>query len=124
MTWIATMYPKLRRDALAIFRAALRAADPQEGIRRALPQFQHLLDPSYDHIYVIGAGKASAAMAHAVERILKNRITSGLINTKHGHLAKLKRIQTTSAPIPCPTKPVSMAPAVLPKSPRRPPKMT
>ena len=96
------MYPKLRRDALAIFRAALRAADPQEGIRRAQPQFQHLLDPSYDHIYVIGAGKASAAMAQAVERILAKRITSGLINTKHGHLAKLKRIQLNECAHPVP----------------------
>ena len=96
------MYAKLRRDALAIFRAALRAADPQEGIRRALPQFQHLLDPSYDHIYVVGAGKASAAMAQAVERILAKRITSGLINTKHGHLAKLKRIQLNECAHPVP----------------------
>ena len=96
------MYPKLRRDALAIFRAALRAADPQEGIRRAQPQFQHLLDQSYDHIYVVGAGKASAAMAQAVERILAKRITSGLINTKYGHLAKLKRIQLNECAHPVP----------------------
>ena len=102
MTWTVTMYSKLRRDALAIFRAALRAADPQEGIRRAQPQFQYLLDPSYDHIYVVGAGKASAAMAQAVERILKNRITSGLINTKHGHLAKLKRIALNECAHPVP----------------------
>ena len=96
------MYPKLRRDALAIFRAALRAADPQEGIRRAQPQFQHLLDQSYDHIYVVGAGKASAGMAQAVERILAKRITGGLINTKYGHLAKLKRIQLNECAHPVP----------------------
>ncbi len=96
------MYTKLRRDALAIFRAALRAADPQEGIRRALPQFQHLLDQPHEHIYVVGAGKASAAMAQAVERILKHRITSGLINTKHGHLAKLKRIELNECAHPVP----------------------
>ncbi len=96
------MYAKLRRDALAIFRAALRAADPQEGIRRALPQFQDLIDSSYEHVYVIGAGKASAAMAVAVERILGKRITSGLINTKHGHLAKLKRIALNECAHPVP----------------------
>lgn len=96
------MYPKLRRDALAIFRAALRAADPQEGIRRAQPQFQHLLDQTYQHIYVVGAGKASAAMAQAIERILKHRITNGLINTKHGHLAKLKRLELNECAHPVP----------------------
>lgn len=96
------MYAKLRRDALGIFRAALRAADPQEGIRRALPQFQKLIDRDFDHIYVVGAGKASAAMAVAVERILGKRITGGLINTKHGHLAKLKRIELNECAHPVP----------------------
>jgi len=92
----------LRRDALAIFRAALRAADPREGIRRARPQFQDLLDLPYEHIYVVGAGKASAAMALEVESILGRRITSGLINTKHGHLAKLKRIELNECAHPVP----------------------
>jgi hydroxypyruvate reductase len=96
------MYAKLRRDALGIFRAALRAADPQEGIRRALPQFESLLNQPHDHIYVVGAGKASAAMALAVERILGRRITGGLINTKHGHLAKLKRIDLNECAHPVP----------------------
>ncbi len=96
------MYAKLRRDALAIFRAALRAADPQEGIRRAQPQFQSLLDRDFDHVYVVGAGKASAAMAQAVERIFGRRITAGLINTKHGHLAKLKRIELNECAHPVP----------------------
>lgn len=96
------MYAKLRRDALGIFRAALRAADPQEGIRRALPQFQALLDQPHEHVYVVGAGKASAAMAVAVERILGRRITGGLINTKHGHLAKLKRIELNECAHPVP----------------------
>jgi len=92
----------LRRDALAIFRAALRAADPREGIRRAQAQFQDLLDGSYEHIYVVGAGKASAAMALEVERILGRRITGGLINTKHGHLAELKRIELNECAHPVP----------------------
>ena len=96
------MYLKLRRDALAIFRAALRAADPQEGIRRAQPQFQTLLDQPYNHIYVLGAGKASAAMAQAIERLLKKRITAGFINTKYGHLAKLNRIELNECAHPVP----------------------
>ena len=46
----------------------------------------------FDNIYVIGAGKASAAMARPVERLLGRRITSGLIIVKHGDEAKLRRI--------------------------------
>ncbi|MBY0503478.1 MAG: glycerate kinase [Bryobacteraceae bacterium] len=95
-------YQKLRRDAQAIFRAALRAADPREGIRRARPRFQALLDRPYDHIYVVGAGKASAAMALEVERILGRRISGGLINTKHGHLATLRRIELNECAHPVP----------------------
>ena len=98
----AGIYAKLRRDALAIFRAALRAADPREGIRRAVPQFQDLLDEPFEHIYVIGAGKASAAMAIEVERLWGRRITAGLINTKHGHLANLRRIELNECAHPVP----------------------
>ncbi len=39
----------------------------------------------YDSIYVIGAGKASAHMAHGLEEMLGNRINGGLISTKYGH---------------------------------------
>jgi hydroxypyruvate reductase len=41
-------------------------------------------------------------MALAVERILGKRITSGLINVKHGHLAKLKRIKLNECGHPVP----------------------
>ncbi len=96
------MYVKLRRDALAIFRAALKAADPQEGIRRALPRLEPVLGRDYEHIWVIGAGKASAAMAVAIEKALGKRITAGLINTKYGHHAKLRRIELNECAHPVP----------------------
>ena len=74
----------LRRDAAQIFRAALAAADPGASVDR------HLARRSYDryrNIYVVGAGKAGAAMARATERVLGRRITAGLINVKDGHIA-------------------------------------
>jgi glycerate 2-kinase len=54
------------------------------------------------NIYVIGAGKASAAMGHYVESILGNRITSGHIVVKYGHACKLKRVLVTEAGHPVP----------------------
>jgi glycerate 2-kinase len=53
-------------------------------------------------VYVIGAGKASAAMAHYVEKILGNRITGGHIITKYGFYCKLEHIEVTEAGHPVP----------------------
>jgi hydroxypyruvate reductase/glycerate 2-kinase len=54
------------------------------------------------NLWVIGAGKASAAMAHFVESILGNRITGGHIITKYGCFCRLKRIRVTEAGHPVP----------------------
>jgi hydroxypyruvate reductase len=89
----------LRRHALAIFRAALAAADPMDAVAR------HLARRNFDrfrNIYVIGAGKAGASMAQAAERVLGRRITAGLINVKDGHLAKLRRIELNECGHPVP----------------------
>ena len=56
----------------------------------------------YRRIFVVGAGKASAAMARASERVLGKRVTAGLINTKDGHLAPLKRIALNECSHPVP----------------------
>jgi glycerate-2-kinase len=53
-------------------------------------------------VYVIGAGKASAAMAHYVEKILGNRIKGGHIITKYGFYCKLEHIEVTEAGHPVP----------------------
>ena len=57
---------------------------------------------SIENIYVIGAGKASAAMGHYVETILGSRIKGGHIVVKYGHSCKLKRIEVTEAGHPVP----------------------
>lgn len=56
----------------------------------------------YKNIYVIGAGKASAAMAHYVENILGNRITTGHVVVKYGYACHLDRIKVTEAGHPIP----------------------
>lgn len=56
----------------------------------------------FDRIFVAGAGKASVETAKAVENILGDRIDGGLIVTKKGHAAPLKRIEVLEAAHPIP----------------------
>jgi len=104
------MQAQLRKQALRIFRAALTAADPAEAVARHLRvedgklvagQRRYRLD-SFDKIYLLGAGKASAVMAAAVERILVRRISGGLINVKDGHLARVRRVELNECGHPVP----------------------
>lgn len=89
----------LRRQAAAIFRAALRAADPHDAVMRYLARRDY---SRFRHIYVIGAGKAGASMARAAERALGRRITGGLVNVKYGHVAKLRRVELNECGHPVP----------------------
>ena len=102
-----------RRDALTIFQAAVDAADPERCVHGAVQLDGNVLrvagaESPYDlsafsRICVVGAGKATPAMAAAVEDILCERITSGAINTKYGHTApRLRRIATTECAHPVP----------------------
>jgi hydroxypyruvate reductase len=94
-----TLESRLRRQALSIFKAALRAANPAEGVARALA---HQDLARYRHIYVVGAGKAGAAMARAAERVLGRRIARGLLNVKYGHVVPLRRIELNECGHPVP----------------------
>ena len=89
----------LRRHARAVFQAALRAADPADAVARHLAR----VNPErYRNIYVVGAGKAGAGMARAAERVLGRSITRGLLNTKYGHTAPLRRIELNECGHPVP----------------------
>jgi hydroxypyruvate reductase len=57
---------------------------------------------SYTRIVVIGAGKATARMAKAVEAICADRITEGLISVKYDHTEPLSIIETIEAGHPVP----------------------
>ncbi|NIM90771.1 MAG: DUF4147 domain-containing protein [Candidatus Aminicenantes bacterium] len=101
---------KLREDALAIFQAGLRAVDPSVALKRHVKLQNDKLSvgkrdydlSSYEGIYVIGAGKASAAMAQPIEELLGERIKSGFINVKYGHTLPLNIIQVNEAGHPVP----------------------
>lgn len=100
----------LRKQALSIFQAALRAADPRQAVRRHLRIEGGSLRAGtgryrlsdWRQILVLGAGKASAAMAQAVEEVLGRRISGGLVNVKYGHTARLKRVTLNECGHPVP----------------------
>ncbi len=82
-----------------LFQAALDAADP------ALVVPPHLPPPPEGRTIVLGAGKASAAMAAAVEANWPEaRLDdlSGLVVTRYGHGAACRRIEIVEAAHPVP----------------------
>lgn len=78
-----------------MFRAAIGAADP------ALVVPQYLPAPPKGRMIVIGAGKAAASMARAVELNWAGEI-SGIAVTRYGHGAPCKRIEIVEAAHPVP----------------------
>ena len=57
----------------------------------------------YDHIFVVGAGKASGAMTESLEAILGNRLTGGLVVVPSGQQSpKLERVRSITASHPNP----------------------
>jgi len=99
-----------REQALAILSAALEAVDPVNAVKRqvslsddTLRIGQRIYDLGrYRNIYVIGGGKAGGSMAQAVEEILGQRVTAGLVNVKYGYGAKTDIIRLNEAGHPIP----------------------
>jgi glycerate 2-kinase len=79
----------------ALFDAALGAANP------ALTVPPHLPMPPSGRTVVVGAGKAAAAMAHAVEDRWPGPL-SGLVITRYGHGVPCRRIDVVEASHPVP----------------------
>ncbi|SDK44855.1 hydroxypyruvate reductase [Maridesulfovibrio ferrireducens] len=103
------------QDHLAqIFSEALDRVDPYKIITNRLNLSNEILTVAMDEgdisvnlndferIIVIGAGKATAKMALAIEEILGDRIESGIISVKYGHTEKLQYIKTIEAAHPVP----------------------
>ena len=95
------MAKQTRRHALEIFQAALQAANPERAV---LDHLKRGRLTGYDRIQVIGAGKATAAMARAVEQRLGKRISGGVICVPDGTGAVPRRIETMFCGHPIPDK--------------------
>ena len=99
-----------RQDALQIFHAAVKAVQPSY----LLPQHiildkqnlsilgaAHALQ-SIGNIYIIGAGKAAAAMAVEIEKILGDNIADGVVTTKYRHSLPTSHIKIIESAHPVP----------------------
>ena len=99
-----------REEMLDIFRAALVAVDPFAAVRNAVRMQNKKLYAGgevydidrYQTVLVIGAGKATARMALAVEECLNSEITADLSSVKEGHATPLRIIEQVEASHPLP----------------------
>ena len=86
-----------RSYLLESFLVAVKAADPAHIVP------QHLPSPPKGRTLVVGAGKAAAAMALAVENAWPSSAPlDGLVVTRYGHKLPTQKIKVTEAGHPIP----------------------
>lgn len=83
----------LLRDA---FKTAVEAVTPGPAL------IPHLPPPPAGRLIVVGAGKAAAAMAQAVEAHYEDSELTGLVITRYGHSLPTQRIEVIEAGHPVP----------------------
>ena len=107
-------FRQLRKNVLDVIEVVLSAINPKENILKKLrvekeiliiDNFQLQLS-EIGKIIVIGGGKAGGSMAEAIETILKNRISKGLVNVLKGTEKNfnLNKIELIGAGHPIPDK--------------------
>jgi glycerate 2-kinase len=81
-----------------ILAAAIDAVEPGKLVREHL---QHADVPKYDHVFLLGIGKASEAMTQAAAQLFNN-FTDALVITKHAPPSTRKRITVIESGHPIP----------------------
>lgn len=103
--------------ATKIFKAGVEAVMPHRVISKMITRGDGFLQVSdiqvelkeNARLFVLGAGKAAALMAKAVEEQLGDLISGGIVIVKYGHHLPLKRIHVTEAAHPLPDEQGLMA---------------
>ena len=109
---------KMRSDARSLFDAAIERVDPFKAVQHFVrndggklllgaqdaPPENELPLHSFEHIYVVGGGKGSAPMARAVEQLLGDKISGGMVVVKYGFSEPLRYIEIMEAGHPLPDK--------------------
>ena len=99
-----------KEHLIDIYKSAIRAADPFKavtqklrvsGSRMTLEGKDYNLR-EFNRIVVVGAGKAVAPMARAVEEIFGDSIDDGIIIVKYGHTRSLRKIRQIEGSHPLP----------------------
>ncbi len=103
---------KCRTVALECIEQAFNAADPVQLMKKKISlqknNFQ-VEDCKFDlekfkHIYVIGGGKAGGKMAQAIEEVLGEHVTAGIVNIPYGTKQKTHVIELNEASHPIPNQ--------------------
>ncbi|WP_262673751.1 glycerate kinase [Leclercia tamurae] len=84
----------LRGALTEIFMAAVKSADPHDALIKSLPEKPR------GRCIVVGAGKASAAMAAALEAAWPDVDLQGVVVTRYGHAAPTQKIRIVEAAHP------------------------
>jgi len=104
------MREKLRSDASEIYQSALSAVDSSSCIFNAVSRKNNvlLIDgrtydlSSYENINLIAFGKAAVPMAQAIDSILADHISDGIVITKYGFGGTLNNVDVLEAGHPLP----------------------
>ncbi len=99
-----------KEEIIEIYQAGVERVLPLNLVRNSATLNGTLLSCKFisfdlkdlNHIYLLGFGKASAAMAASLEDLLGDRITGGHVLTKYGHAKPLKKCSLTEAGHPIP----------------------
>lgn len=100
----------LRRVVRDLFLSGLRAVAADQAVIRSLRLEGRTLRvglrrwtlPGDGRVWIVGAGKASGAMASAAELALREVVAGGWVNVKDGHLAPTERVKLHEASHPLP----------------------
>lgn len=105
----------MQDDLKKIYTAGIKAVSPFKAINTHIKIHENHLKifdknkeiksfnlEKFNRIFVVGAGKATSAMAQAIESMLGNRISSGCICVKYDHVTELKKIEQIEASHPIP----------------------
>ncbi len=105
----------LKEEALQLFKDGIKSVKPNQLLEKHFILEKNKLVitdidsnikkyylDEYEKIFVIGAGKASAAMASKIEEVLEERINSGIVVTKYDFGEDLKVIEQIEAGHPLP----------------------
>ncbi len=106
---------QMRSEAIQCFKESLKPVNPYEAVKRFIRLEGSALNigskekpvamlniDDYKKIFLVGGGKATAPMARAMEDLLGNRITKGLVVVKYGFTDELSYTETVEADHPLP----------------------
>jgi glycerate 2-kinase len=93
-----------------VWTEALRAVDPESAVCKIVKRRGRMLQIRrcrYDlgkvrKLWILGAGKAAAAMGRAIEKVLGRHVAGGILVTKYSHSLPLKTMEVIEAGHPLP----------------------